>query len=123
MDRVDVQTWVATYERLWRSPGTDLLGELFTPDTSYRPSPWSPTVEGVPELSRFWETERAGPDEAFSMHSDVVAVEGQTAVVRVSVEYGDGTRWRDLWVVVLDEDGRCSSFEEWPFAPDQHDGH
>ena len=49
----------------------------------------------------------------------VVAVDGDTAVVRVSVEYGAPAsgRWRDLWVLRFAGDGRCTSFEEWPFAP------
>ena len=45
------------------------------------------------------------------------------AVVRVHVDYDDGQRWRDLWLLTLDEHGRCEHFEEWPFAPDQDDGH
>jgi hypothetical protein len=59
------------------------------------------------------------------MSSHVLAVDGRTAVVRVLVKYSAlGNRpWRDLWVLRLAEDGRCSSFEEWPFAPDQPDGH
>ena len=59
------------------------------------------------------------------MTSDIVAVDGATAVVRLAVDYGDpgGRRWRDLWVLRFDDDGRCSAFEEWPFAPGQDDGH
>jgi hypothetical protein len=35
--------------------------------------------------------------------------------------YGEPARrtYRDLWVITLDADGRCSAFEEWPFHPDQ----
>ena len=73
----------------------------------------------------FWESERDGTDEEFTMSSEVVAVDGDTAVVRVFVEYTTpvAERWRDLWVLRLVPDGRCSSFEEWPFAPEQSDGH
>ena len=92
---------------------------------SYVPSPWAPAVTGLEDLSRFWESERAGPDEPFLLSYEVAAVEGLTAVVRVSVDYlgTDTTRWRDLWVLRFTEDGRCSAFEEWPFSPDQPDGH
>ena len=41
---------------------------------------------------------------------------------RVEVVYAH-ERWRDLWVLRFDDDGRCRAFEEWPFAPDQPDGH
>jgi hypothetical protein len=66
-----------------------------------------------------WESERAGPDEAFRMASEIIAVEGDTAVVRVNVSYGDPAtqEYRDLWLVRFAADGRCASFEEWPFWP------
>ncbi|HEX4010191.1 MAG TPA: hypothetical protein VHX62_09290 [Solirubrobacteraceae bacterium] len=53
-----------------------------------------------------------------------VAVQGDVAVVRVGVDYGDppAQTYRDLWIIVLDPDGRCRSFEEWPFFPGQPPG-
>ena len=125
MDRTAVEQWVTAYERLWRTPGTDLLAELFAADAVYLPSPWAKPIEGLEAIARFWEAERDGADEEFTMSSDVVAVDRMTAVVRVLVRYGaSGSRpWRDLWVLRFTADGRCSSFEEWPFAPGQPDGH
>lgn len=123
MNWASVETWVSAYEDLWRTAGTDRLAELFTDDVAYLPSPWAVPVTGLAALGRFWEAEREGADEEFAMTSRVVAVEGATAVVRVEVDYARGERWRDLWVVRLQPDGRCSRFEEWPFAPDQADGH
>jgi ketosteroid isomerase-like protein len=119
MDRTAVEQWVAGYERLWRTAGTEALVELFVPDASYLPSPWARPVEGLDAIRGFWEAERDGADEAFSMSSEVVAVDGAVAVVRVAVEYRapEKARWRDLWVVGFAPGGRCSRFEEWPFAP------
>jgi hypothetical protein len=118
MDRRAVEQWVDRYEQLWRTSGTDRLGDLFDHDASYRASPWDPPVVGLADIAHFWDAEREGPDEEFTMTSEVVAVDGEAAVVRVAVEYGAmGDRWRDLWVLTFTADGRCSSFEEWPFAP------
>ena len=122
-DRAAVTDWVARYERAWRSPGTTALDDLFTATASYSPSPWGQPIKGVEAVRHFWDAARTGPDEAFRMRSEVVAVDGRVAVVRVEVDYEDGHRWRDLWVLTLDETGRCERFEEWPFAPDQPDGH
>jgi uncharacterized protein (TIGR02246 family) len=128
VNRSDVRRWVDAYERAWRTAGTDLLAELFAPDASYLMSPWRAPLEGLDAIARFWEEGRDGPDEPFTMTSEVVAVEDPHAVVRVHVDYGpraDGTpgsRWRDLWVMRFSADGRCVAFEEWPFAPGQHDG-
>ena len=125
MDRHDVERWAEGYERAWRTDGTDGLAELFAADASYLVSPWARPIEGRAAITELWEAERDGPDEDFTMGSDVVAVDGDTAVVRVAVQYGEPvvSRWRDLWVLRFDNDGRCTAFEEWPFAPDQPDGH
>ena len=76
-------------------------------------------------LAALWEREREGPDEGFTLRHHIVAVDGTTAVVRVEVDYASerSGRWRDLWVLRFADDGRCAAFEEWPFAPDQADGH
>jgi ketosteroid isomerase-like protein len=125
MERSAVEGWVAGYVRAWRSPGTEPLAELFTPDVAYSLSPWRPPVEGLDAVGRMWDAEREGPDEMFTFASEVVAVDGDTAVVRAEVEYSgpDTSRWRDLWVLRFAADGRCCAFEEWPFAPTQPDGH
>jgi len=123
--RNDVARWVAGYERAWRSPGTAQLATLFVPDVTYVPSPWAAPVRGLDALAAFWEAERAGPDEAFTVSSELVALDADVAVVRVSVDYEDTPprRWRDLWVLRFAAGGRCARFEEWPFALDDEDGH
>ena len=51
-------------------------------------SPWAEPVRGSRRSAEFWEAERDGPDEEFTMISEVVAVDGDTAVVRAHVDYG-----------------------------------
>lgn len=121
MDHARLQEWVDAYERVWRTPGTDRLAELFAGDVTYLPAPWAEPIRGLASLAAFWEAQRDGPDEVFTMTADVLAVDGDVGVVRIEVGYGSGDRWRDLWVVRLDADGRCVVFEEWPFAPEPPD--
>ncbi len=99
--RDHVARWLEGYEEAWRTPGTARLAELFTPDVTYAPSPWADPVQGLDELALFWDAERDGPDEVFSMSSEIVAIDADTAVVRVWVEYDNDpdTPWRDLWVL------------------------
>jgi ketosteroid isomerase-like protein len=118
-----VEEWVAGYERAWRTPGVDPLASLLAADATYVASPWRPPIRGLDAIGAFWEQSREGPDEEFTMTSEVVAVDGDVAVVRVAVDYAGGDRWRDLWVLRFGTDGRCVAFEEWPFAPRQPDGH
>jgi hypothetical protein len=124
VDRAQLKDWLAAYERAWRTPGTEVLGELFADGASYRTSPYEEAYRGQGAIAEMWEREREGPDEAFEMRAEIVAVEGETGVARVEVRYGDPVvkEYRDLWVVRLDDDGRCLAFEEWPFWPRDQEG-
>jgi ketosteroid isomerase-like protein len=117
MDRAQLEAWIDRYEQVWRTPDTSDLVTLFADDVSYRPSPWDEPVRGLAALATFWEAQRDGPQEQFQMTSETVAVDGHTGVARVEVAYGNGDRWRDIWIVRLLDDGRCRDFEEWPIAP------
>jgi uncharacterized protein (TIGR02246 family) len=121
MDRNRVREWLAGYERAWRSPGTEALAELFTPDASYQQGPYLAPKVGLPAIAAMWEETREGPAEVFTMTSEIVAVDGEVAVVRVGVAYGDPVTqaYRDLWVMRFAADGRCQAYEEWPFWPSQ----
>ena len=119
MDRTRLTDWIAAYEHLWRTAGTDRLGELFAAYATYSAGPFEPTHRGLEEIAALWDGEREGPDEPFRMTSAIVAVEGDTGVARVEVWYeGPPPRhYKDLWIVQVDDSGRCVQFEEWPFWP------
>jgi ketosteroid isomerase-like protein len=118
-DRATVSRWLAGYEAAWRAPGTDGLAGLFANDATYLQSPYEQPVTGLAAIRRMWEEEREGPGEIFTLATEILAVDGPTAVIRAEVRYGDPPRqeYRDLWVIRLGEDGRCSWFEEWPYWP------
>jgi uncharacterized protein (TIGR02246 family) len=119
--REQVADWIDRYERAWRAAGTDGLRDLFTDDATYLQGPYEQPRSGLAEIAEMWDEEREGPDEVFTMRSEVIAVDGDTGVARIEVRYGEPVRreYRDLWVMRFAEDGRCSHFEEWPFWPEQ----
>ena len=119
MDAAGVTAWLAGYEKAWRSPGTGLLEALFAPDATYSLEPYTEPVTGRAAIAAMWEAEREGPAVVFRMTSELVAADGEVAVVRVEVKYGDPVHqeFRDLWVIRFAADGRCAAFEEWPFSP------
>jgi ketosteroid isomerase-like protein len=114
-DRKSFEAWIEAYERAWRTAGTEQLAELFTEDASYRMSPYEEPALGQAAIAELWEREREGPEEPFEMSSEIVVVERDTAVARIEVRYGEGTEYRDLWIVRFAADSRCCEFEEWPF--------
>jgi uncharacterized protein (TIGR02246 family) len=118
MDRAQLADWVERYERAWRAPGTDALAELFTEDASYSTAPYVEPHRGLDAIREMWDQERNAGEE-FSMDAEIVAVDGDRGVVRLTVEYRKprNQEYRDLWLVRLNGDGRCTEFEEWPFWP------
>jgi hypothetical protein len=117
--RAELRRWIDAYECAWRTPGTDALAELFAHDATYSTGPFEEPHHGLEAIAAMWERERTGPDEEFTIASEPVAVEGDTGVARIEVRYGEPRPqlYRDLWIVTLDAEGRCTSFEEWPFWP------
>jgi hypothetical protein len=118
---VGFSAWIDAYEKAWRTAGTGALTGLFTEDASYRPGPFELTAVGLEAIAEFWEAERDGPEEVFTLSSELVAAQGNTGVARVEVVYAGSRQrtYRDLWVITLASDGRCRAFEEWPFHPEQ----
>jgi mannose-6-phosphate isomerase-like protein (cupin superfamily) len=116
-----LMAWVARYEEAWRSPGTDLLAQLFADDAEYLATPYHEPVLGLDAIRAFWDEERAGPDEVFTMSAEPVAASGGIGVAKVLVRYGEPVvqEYLDLWVVRFAGDGsrRAQRFEEWPFWP------
>jgi ketosteroid isomerase-like protein len=117
--REHVQRWISGYESAWRTPGTEYLAALFADGASYLQSPYAKPIVGHSAIADMWETERDGPGEVFTIETEIVAVDGDTAVVHAQVRYGDPVRqeYRDLWVLRFDDAGLCAWFEEWAYWP------
>lgn len=112
---MDVMAWVGAYERAWRDRDTTALDSIFTEDALYMRSAYDePGLRGLDEIRGFWDD-----DVPFRMTAEPVAVEGDTAVVRVQVWYeGDQPHeYRDLWILRFAADGRVQHFEEWAHWP------
>ena len=121
MNRERLNDWMAAYERLWRAPGADGLAEIFADDAAYSMAPYEVPVKGIAAIAVLWDRERHSADEDFELTWEPVALEADTAVVRVYVRYGPprDQEYRDLWILTFDSEGRCTGYEEWPFWPDK----
>lgn len=116
MDRDGVMRWVAGYERAWRDGDLDAVERLFTERAAYRPSPYERSEVGHEAIKTLWLDDEG---TAFTMDAVVVAVDGDTAVVRLDVSYVTPRpqEYRDLWVLRFADDGRVADFEEWAYWP------
>lgn len=123
-DRDAVADWVGRYISAWDSNDLAEVRALFAPDGEYRWNPWDEPVVGHDAITAAWlDHADAAGDHAFTW--ELVAVEGDTAVVRGRTDYttGDdaGRRYANLWVVRFDGRGRAASFTEWWMEPRRPD--
>ncbi|MDH2445032.1 nuclear transport factor 2 family protein [Amnibacterium sp. CER49] len=111
-DREAVQDWVRRYERAWATNDPDDVRALFAPDGEYRFHPWDEPERGSEAILAAWlEAQDDADDHEFTW--EVVAVDGDTAVVQGHTEYTDGDAYENLWILRLDDEGRARSFTEW----------
>ena len=108
-----ITAWVEGYQRAWNSNDPVEIGALFTEDARYYQRPhWAPWT-GREQIIAEWLAHKDEPDDyTFSWHPiltgpDVGVVQGETV-------YRDPPQtFSNMWVIRLDDSGRCREFTEW----------
>jgi ketosteroid isomerase-like protein len=120
MDYALVDNWITEYIAAWRAKDIAKLSHVFSDEITYRTTPFKEPLIGMEAVQQLWIDETEDGEE-FTVEHDVVAIEGDIAVIKVDVHYTKPKEqyWKDIWIIQLDDDGLCFSFEEWPFAPPQ----
>lgn len=84
-------------------PGSDGLMGIFTDNVRYCHSPYEELVVGLDSISLMRDEDRADPIEVFTLATEILAVDGATAIVRAEVRYGNPVRqeYRDLSIMQI----------------------
>jgi ketosteroid isomerase-like protein len=121
-DEVRAQQWLDAYVRAWESYGPDAIGELFTEDAEYRWHPWDAgdaVARGRQAIVAAWLENRDKPGTYTGEYRPLLVHDQTVVAVGISRYYSDSKRRRlvreyhNLWIVELDDAGRCRSFTEW----------
>jgi uncharacterized protein (TIGR02246 family) len=104
-------TWVNGYVRAWNTNDPGEIGALFTEDALYYTAPFRPPWRGREQIVEGWLNRKDEPGEtAFDWRP--VAVTADVAFIQGTTIYPTET-FSNLWIVRLDDDGRCREFTEW----------
>jgi uncharacterized protein (TIGR02246 family) len=112
----EVERWMQAYVSAWNSNDADAIGDLFTADATYRPAPYEEPWRGRDAIVAGWLDRRDEPGNwtftwtQLSSDGDLAIVEGTTAYSEPKVTYSN------LWLIRLDDEGRCREFVEWWMA-------
>jgi len=117
MTRTDFEDWLERYRSAWKTDDPQQIGDLFTEDATYSPWPFSKPWEGRAAIVAKW-IDRGDSKNHWRFESEVVAVEGDTGVVRGLTTYPAHDEepeavYSNIWVVKLASDGQASAFAEW----------
>ena len=117
--REQVSAWIDGYVRAWNTNDPDDIGGLFSDDAVYRTEPYRPGIRGRAAIVADWLDRRDEPGET-SFTWEPLAVTDDVAIVQGETVYRTPPRtYSNLWVIRLDETGRCTAFTEWWMKHDE----
>lgn len=114
MDADALRSWVDRYRVAWESNEPDDIAGLFTEDATYATDPYSEPWRGRDAIVKEWLDAKDEPGQT-EFRSEVMAIDDDLGFVRGWTTYLDPPErtYSNLWVIRLDDDGRCSEFVEW----------
>ncbi len=117
MNRESVAQWLEKYIEAWRSYDTQIVGELFSKDATYRFQPWGDPVTGRDAIIANWLEERDDPDswdaeyEPYAVDGDNVVTVGWTHYFTEDRKTIDRTYY-NVWLMKFNKSGECTEFVE-----------
>jgi hypothetical protein len=113
MEKKDMADWVEGYIQAWRSNDPADIGRLFSEGAVYLTGPFDEPWKGRQAIVQAWLGRKDAPG-SYSFSYQVLAVDGRLGVVRGWTKYFQPEReYSNIWVIQLDDQGRCSEFTEW----------
>ncbi len=110
-----VTRWMKAYRVAWESNAEADIRSLFTPDAVYLTEPYAQPWQGQDEIVAGW-LDAADEPGTTEFDWSLVAIDGDTAVIRAVTPYRGRATYHNIWVMRFAEDGRASAFTEWWMA-------
>lgn len=113
VNKGNFEAWVNRYVRAWRSSDEGEIASLFTRDADYYSTPHRKPWSGREEIISGWIGRCDQPDD-WEFEFEVLGVDGPRGFVRGETIYKRAkTRYSNLWVITLADNGECREFIEW----------
>jgi uncharacterized protein (TIGR02246 family) len=113
----NVSKWIDRYVVAWNSNDAEDIGQLFTEDATYYTEPFNKPWRGRGQIVEQWLLIKDEPGET-TFEWEPVALTDEVSIIQGVTTYPDKT-FSNLWLIRLDDEGRCREFTEWWMT--QHD--
>jgi hypothetical protein len=116
-DLVAFKSWLDAYGRAWESRNPEAATALYTDDGTYQVTPFLEPMRGQKAIFEYW-AEVARTEENIRFGYEILVANPERNIARWSASFvrvppGLQTKLDGIFLISLDEQGRCKSLQEW----------
>jgi uncharacterized protein (TIGR02246 family) len=110
-------SWLDAYGRAWTSRDPQAAADLFAEDGTYQVTPFVEPMRGRQAILDYW-THVTQTEQDIHFGYEILSVTPEQGIARwwasfIIVPPGLKTKLDGIFLISLDEDGRCHSLREW----------
>jgi hypothetical protein len=111
------KAWLDAYGQAWENRNPEATTALFTEDGTYQVTPFLEPVRGRKAIFEYW-SEVARTEENIRFGYEILVAKAELNIARWSASFvivpqGLQTQLDGIFLISLDEEGRCRSLREW----------
>jgi hypothetical protein len=116
-DRGAFKSWLDAYGKAWESRDAEAAAALYTENGAHRVTPFVEPMRGRKAIFEYWSNV-ARTEENVKFGYEILVANRELNIARWSASFvivpqGLKTKLDGIFVISLDEQGRCTSLREW----------
>jgi hypothetical protein len=116
-DRVAFTSWLDAYSKAWESRDAQAAAALYSENGTYRVTPFVEPMRGRKAIFEYWSNV-ARTEENVKFGYEILVASRELNIAKWSASFvivpqGLKTKLDGIFVISLDEQGRCTSLREW----------
>ena len=113
VSHVQATAWIDAYVHAWQTTEPADIAALYADDAEAYELPYDTSWVGLPEIIAGWRERMPWQEGGWTFTGEVVALTGDTFVVSGLGVYEKLGTFENLWVVTLNDAGKCTMFRMW----------
>lgn len=116
-ERAAFKSWLDAYGKAWESRNAEAAAALYAEDGTYQVTPFLEPMRGRKAIFEYW-SEVARTEENVRFGYEILVSNAEFNIARWSASFvivpqGLQTKLDGIFLISLDEEGRCKSLLEW----------
>jgi hypothetical protein len=116
-DVVAFKSWLDSYGHAWENRNPEAATALFAESGTYQVTPFLKPMCGRKAIFEYW-SEVVRTEENIRFGYEILVVKAELNIARWSASFvivpqGLQTKLDGIFLISLDEEGRCKSLQEW----------